>query len=134
MTGDQHIKMVVGGSYGHGGEYDIHIQEGIFPDRRWDVEMMDLNGIVGQAARKPSLAERKAEGRRQRILDEFGRHEEALTKRKLGKLAGISYSYVTDMVNNLVCDGTLIESQIHAPNGVFYSGYSLSGSIDTETG
>ncbi len=125
MTGDQHIKMVVGGSYGHGGEYDIRVQEGVYPDRRWDVEMTDLNAIVGQVCSE-SGSERRAERRRQRILDELRNHREPLSKRRLMTLTGINYTYVTDMVNNLVADGTLIESQITSANGMSYSGYSLS--------
>lgn len=124
MTGDQHIKMVVG-SYGHGGEYDIHVREGVFPDRRWDVEMMDLNGIVGSVV-KPSVSQRKAEGRRQRILDTLSTATEPLTKRKLVNLTGINFNSVSEVVGDLLRDRTLVEAEVHSPNGKSYLGYRLS--------
>jgi hypothetical protein len=126
MTGDQYIKMVVGGSYGHGGEYDIHIQEGIFPDRLWNVTMLDLSGIVGQTATKPTTSERKADGRRQRVLDELKRHDEPLSKRKLVTLTGINYNRISETVQKLVCDGVVEECQVDPANGNPYDGYRLS--------
>ena len=99
MTGDQHIKMVVG-SYGHGGEYDIHVREGVFPDRRWDVEMMDLNGIVGSAV-KPSVSQRKAKGRRQRILDTLSTATEPMTKNRLVQITGVNNAHVSEALDEL---------------------------------
>ena len=121
MTGDQHIKMVVGGSYGHGGQYDIHIQEGVFPDRRWDVEMMDLNGIVGQAARKPSIAERKGEERRKRILEALTGTDEPLTLNRLRTATGINSQRIAQALAELMKQGAIQESSDHQ-----YATYQLS--------
>jgi predicted transcriptional regulator len=110
MTGDQHIKMVVGGSYGHGGEYDIHIQEGVFPERRWDVEMMDLNRIVGQAAKKPSLSERKEKERQKRILEVLTGADEPLTKNRLVALTGINHHRIAKTLEELIHEGIIQES------------------------
>ena len=108
MTGDQHIKMVVGGSYGHGGEYDIHIQEGVFPDRRWDIEMMDLSGIVGQAAKK-SLTDRK-EGRRKRVLEVLAGAEEPMTLNRIRTATGINSPRILQALAELTRQGVIQES------------------------
>jgi len=124
MTGDQHIKMVVGGSYGHGGEYDIHIQEGDFPDRRWNVEMMDLNGIVGQTARKP-IAERKEEERRKRILKVLAQSDDSVSKTQIVKLSGVNNYHVSEIVGSLVTENIVEECRTNGSRGPTTSGYRL---------
>ena len=124
MTGDQHIKMVVGGSYGHGGEYDIRIQEGVFPDRHWEVEMMDLNGIIGQVA-KQSSAERKEEKRRKRILDILAKSTEPVSKTQIVKLSGVNNQYVSNIVNTLLSERVVEECMVSGSRGPTTSGYRL---------
>ena len=124
MTGDQHIKMVVGGSYGHGGEYDIHIQEGVFPDRRWDIEMMDLGGIVGQAAKK-SLVDRN-EGRRRRVLDVLAQSPGPVSKTQIVKLSGVNNHHVSTIVNALVSERIVEECMTSGSRGPTVSGYRLA--------
>ncbi len=109
MTGDQHIKMVVGGSYGHGGEYDIHIQEGVFPDRRWNVEMMDMNGIVSQTTTKSSILTRKSDERRTRILQALT-DSAPMTLNRLRSATGINSERLTKALAELVDAGTVQKS------------------------
>ena len=124
MTGDQHIKMVVGGSYGHGGEYDIHIQEGVFPDRRWDIEMMDLNGIIRQTAKK-SATERKEEERRKRILKVFAQNSEPVSKTQIVKFSGVNNNHVSKIVGSLVSERIIEECSISGSRGPTAAGYRL---------
>ena len=52
LAGEHHLTTLIGGSFGHGGEYDIVVREGQFPDRTWDVEFLDLGGIMGQGGER----------------------------------------------------------------------------------
>ena len=73
------------------------------------IEMMDLSGIVDQAAKK-SLAERKEEERRKRILQVLAGSEEPMTLNRLRTTSGINSPRILKVLEELTRQGVIQES------------------------
>ncbi|HYW79198.1 MAG TPA: bifunctional DNA primase/polymerase [Thermoguttaceae bacterium] len=118
MTGEHDLKVLVGGSFGHGGEYEVAIREGLFPDRTWDVELLAIGGIVGQGESLEVKHQRK-------VLDALAEHPEGMTKSKLKNATKLRNDKVGKVIDQLVESGILEECVLPAPNGQAYSGCRL---------
>jgi len=118
MTGEHDLKVRVGGSFGHGGEYEVIIREGLFPDRTWDVELLDIGGVVGQGEPTEVKYQRK-------VLDALAENPDGMTKSKLKIATKLRNDKVNNAIDQLVESGQLEECVLPAINGQSYSGYRL---------
>ncbi len=121
LIGRHELFLSIGGSFGHGGDYDIAVDEGVFPDRFWEVELMDLGGIVGQGMSA-------AEKHRQQIVDLLRDNPEGLTKAKIREAINLNSTRTRDAMESLLENGTIFEYEsFHAVNKQPTTKYRLGG-------
>ena len=125
LTGDHQLKVIIGGSYGHGGEYDITVHEGMFPDRIWDVELLDISGLVGQGGEQKGEAarEQRETERRQKVLSLLTENMDGLTASKIAAGTRLRHNRVSRALDRLLDAGQIEECWIQAANGQVYQGY-----------
>ena len=130
-SGVHRLWLNAGGSANHSGLWAVDIDQGQFPDRRWDVTVM--TGTDARSAAEDLTAQRKAKQKEK--TDERHKRElyEAMTKFPDGEtahvlrgVAGLSGSSFGVAIRFLLAEGRAEKCEIKKCNGV-HDGFRLTG-------
>ncbi|NQT40526.1 MAG: AAA family ATPase [Planctomycetes bacterium] len=127
-SGCHELTLSIGGSAGHGGAYDLVVEEGTRADpggRRWDVTVT-TSGDAGEA-RKADDAGDKLEGDRRELVGLMVSANPRDTKSGLRELSPFGGTRFNRVFSSLLADGTLVQDgEITKGNGQTYPAYKVS--------
>jgi len=116
LTGQHELKVTIGGSYGHGGQYEVAVREGIFPDRVWDVQLLDIGGIIAQ----PNDRHVK------QILEVLALNPEGLSKKKIREATKLNNENAKTALDALIANKLVEEIEsTHPRNKTNYQVFRL---------
>jgi hypothetical protein len=128
--GNHDLWLTVGGSAGHGGLWNLHIEEGTadenFSGRRWNVTVptaSEVKNVVAdkKAQAKQEATDRKSADEQRRVLAaidaEVDDGRAAATRRRIKERTGFAAPKVTDILEGLVEGGSVQEVQFDLISG-----------------
>lgn len=116
-TGSHRLWLSFGGSAGHGGLLGLDINEGVAPDRRWDVTVMPYDEV--KQASKDNRQKAREEGQQKQLEDDrklicqvMVKYPAGETKTTVRDGAGLSGTRFNRALASLLDDGTAVLTSI----------------------
>ncbi len=101
------------------------LNEGVFPDRIWDVQLMDIGAIVGQPVRGE-------ERHKAKLIKALRDNPGGLSKKKIREIAGLNNQNAIAAIDALILD-KVIEGfdSTHGGNNTKIRAYKLVDTVTT---
>ncbi len=141
-SGDHRLWLNVGGSAGHSGLWALNIDEGQFPNRTWDVEVLKAADARQDAAERIEAAkhsaareakERQLEADRKRLYDALRKFPDGETARTIRDAAGMSGSRFNVALSSLIGDEWVEPCEVmKSVRKTPYEGYKPKAGADQE--
>lgn len=133
--GEHELNLVIGGSAGHQGKYSLHVSEGIYPDRLWNVSVVDTDALVHSIVSKvnlPASLPPPLDEKSQKVLDVMAAHTGPMTQRTIRDETPFNTKTVADILKRLVAAGRVSTTSMKAKNGKMVDHYRATFSNENQ--
>lgn len=131
-TGTHRLWLAAGGSAGHGGLWGLNVDEGIQPNRHWNVEVLKAEEVrqaveEGKEKAKDEKQRGQVEGAMKRICNALAKFPKGETEKVIKDTAGVSGTIARLAFSELLSTGAIVPASItKGKRKSPYQGYKLA--------